>query len=127
MTRIKIKIRILKDILTLIVYMWRVVTSIFSDVKNGRAVMRKWHLHAPVGLLLGMLVQFILGFTYAGISNPIQYFISGGVVIFICLAWEIRQGFAGANRNENEWFEAVKDIVVGSVAGILGIALLIHF
>lgn len=108
-------------------YMIRIVASIFSDLKNGRAAMRKWHLHASVGFLLGMIVQFFLGYTYAGISNAMQYFISGGVVIFICLAWEIRQGFKGANQNTDQWFEAVKDIVVGSAAGIVGIALLIHF
>ena len=105
--------------------MKKLIKSILSDLKSlDKIVLNKWHLHAPIALIAGCLVYWLLKDTISDtyIATEIAFKILvpsflGGICLWLFEAWQKRGRIIG----ELEMFESNKDFLVGLFFLILGV------
>lgn len=103
--------------------MLELLKSIINDLKSPYKIKgNKWHLHIPIGAVLGFLSFVILNPTFNGVPDSFKFFINTFVVFCLAFFWEWYQGFFyGANTTKEEVFEAKKDIIVSTLGGLIGV------
>ena len=107
--------------------MKKLIKSILSDLKSlDKIVLNKWHLHAPIALIAGCLVYWLLKDTISDtyIATEIAFKILvpsflGGICLWLFEAWQKRGRIIG----ELEMFESNKDFIVGLFLLLCGIVI----
>ena len=101
------------------------IKSILNDVKTwDKIVLNKWHLHAPIALIAGCFMYWLLkdtiSDTYVATEIAFKILIPaflGGICLWLFEAWQKRGRIVG----ELEMFESNKDFLVGLFFLLLGI------
>jgi hypothetical protein len=102
--------------------MKKILISILTDFTSlSKIIGNKWHLHIPIGIILGIISFWLFNPTFDGVPGWFKIFVSTFTVLWLSFAWEWCQGvFFGANKTENEVFESNKDIIVSTLSGLVG-------
>lgn len=101
------------------------IKSILNDLKTwDKIVLNKWHLHAPIALIAGCFMYWLLKDTISDtyVETEIAFKILvpsflGGICLWLFEAWQKRGRIVG----ELEMFESNKDFLVGLFFLILGV------
>jgi hypothetical protein len=101
------------------------IKSILTDVKSwNRILVNRWHLHAPIALIAGCFMFWLLkdtiSDTYVSTEIAFKIFIPsflGGICLWLFEAWQKRGRIIG----ELEMFESNKDFIVGLFFLLCGI------
>ncbi len=103
------------------------IKSILNDLKTwDKIVLNKWHLHAPIAFVIGVLLYLLLQNTITDIYQVTMVIFKifvpsfiGYVGLWLFEAWQKKGRIVG----ELEMFESNKDLWVGEFFLILGVIL----
>lgn len=117
------------------------ISSIITDIKEGRFIMRRWHLHGlafPLVILANLLMLhahnieatdlFLMAFRSLYETGLVGRFLLQSIIAgCISFGVEAVQGLMGANRTPDEMFESKKDMLFTFICFELGIILSLIF
>jgi len=99
------------------------LTSIFKDLSSWQTiVLNKWHLHAPIALLIGCGLMYVLNYTFEGVPVWFKLFTPSFLGLGGLWLFELYQQGSRIIK-QNERFESNKDLIVGEFFLIIGVVL----
>jgi len=104
-----------------------ILKSILNDLKSwNRILVNRWHLHAPIALIAGCFMFWLLkdtiSDTYVSTEIAFKIFVPtflGGICLWLFEAWQKKGRIIG----ELEMFESNKDFIVGLFFLLCGIVI----
>lgn len=106
-------------------YLAKIFKSIFQDIKSKEQIkFNRWHLHIPIGFIIGIIVHLILNLTYVGIPIVFKFILSAFATFWGLWLFEFLQR-TGRIIDEKEKFESEKDLFAGWIPSLIGIIITI--
>lgn len=103
--------------------LYNIAHSIITDLKSWKQIkLNRWHLHAPIALLIGCALMYFMRNLFDGVAVWFQMFAPS--FLGFCLLWLFELWQQGSRIiGEKERFESNKDLFVGEFFLIIGVVL----